>query len=71
MIDPERLTFTDEKLDVSIIEIKPFDGIVHFLDIDDNVLSEKNFNEFYKDQTVYILHYPKGYKSSYSMGKFK
>ena len=71
MIDPERLTFTDEKLDISIIEIKPFDGILHFLDIDDNVLSEKNFNEFYKDQTVYILHYPKGYKSSYSMGKFK
>lgn len=72
MIDPERLTFTDEKLDVTIIEIKPFDGILHFLDIDDNTLLEKNFNDFYKDKTIlYILHYPNGYKSSFSIGKFK
>ena len=40
-IDPDRLTFTDEKLDVTIIEIKPFDWILHFLDKDDNLLRER------------------------------
>ena len=35
------------------------------------IYSEKDPNELYKDETVYILHYPRGYKSSYSMGKFK
>ncbi len=58
MIDPNRLTFTDEKLDATIMEIKPFDEILHFLDIDDNIFSEKDPNELNKNETVNILHYP-------------
>ena len=71
MIDPDRITFTNANLDVTIIEIKPFDGILNFLDIDDRIFAEKNFKDLYKNQTIYILHYPSGYISSYSLGNFK
>ena len=48
-----RLTFTSKNLDITIIEIKPFDGINNFLDIDENIF-EDNYNEYYKDKSVYI-----------------
>ena len=71
IIDDSRIIFTDKELDVTIIEIKPYDKIIHFLDIDDEAFSEDiNFN-IYKDEKIYILQYPKGSKASHSVGKIK
>ena len=60
-IDQLRITITNEKYDFTIIEIKDDDGIElnSFLEIDDQIYEEK-INSIYKDQQVYLLHYPNG-----------
>ena len=63
-----RKIFENKDLDTFIIEIKPnFDKIYDFLDIDENIF-DSNYNEKYKNITAYILQYPNGIKSSYSVG---
>ena len=72
LINDSRLVFTDTQIDITIIEIKLFDKIIHFLDIDEDILNEEeNVNNSYKDQQIYILQYPKGKKASHSVGKVK
>ena len=71
MIDAERIVLTNKKLDITIIEIKPFDGIIYFLDIDERILYNENYNELYKNEIIYLLQYPKGLKSSHSLGRMK
>ena len=63
VINEPRITFTDEELDVTIIEIIPeVDGINNFLEVDEE------FDEFNIKEKIYILQYPKG-ELSYSFGK--
>ena len=70
-LDKFRIVFTDEKLDVSIIEIKPeIDGIYYFLDID-NYIFDNNYNQLCKKRPAYILQYPKGLQPSFSIGIIK
>ena len=71
VINDSRLVFTDKEIDITIIEIKPFDKINHFLDIDEDILTEKNYNNSYKNEQIYILQYPNGKKASYSVGRVK
>ena len=72
LIDDSRLVFTDKEIDITIIEIKLFDKIVHFLEIDEDILTEEeNDNNSYKEEQIYILQYPKGEKASYSVGRVK
>ena len=69
LIDDFRLVFTDKTLDVTIIEIKQYDKIIHFLDDDEVILTgEGNSNQSYKESQIYILQYPSGKKVSYSLG---
>ena len=60
-IDDSRMTYTnpDKDIDISIIEIKPEDGIKDYLEIDDDANNEILESE-YKNKSIYILHYPKG-----------
>ena len=65
-IDESRITFANEKYDVTFIEIRPTDGIDKdsFLDIDNDIFKD---DYTYKDMPIYLLHYPKGeaiYKAS-------
>ena len=54
VINGPRITFTDEKLDITIIEIiSKVDGINDFLEVDDN------FDDIVVKQEIYILHNPK------------
>jgi len=55
IIDDSRITFTDKDLDVTIIEIKPYDKIIHFLDIDEEAFSEDIDVNIYKNEKIYIL----------------
>ena len=65
VINEPRITFTDEKLDITIIEIiSKVDGINDFLEIDNN------FDEIVEKQKIYILQNPKG-KPSFSLGNIK
>ena len=63
-----RKVFENEALDTFIIEIKPnFDKIFDFLDIDENIF-DNNYIKNYMKLSAYVLQYPKGCKSSYSVG---
>ena len=69
----KRKTYTDVKMDVTIIEIKKEDEIKDFLQLDDKIIngikSDSNHNSEYKDETIYIIQYPEG-KLSVSYGIF-
>ena len=60
-IDEKRKTFTSEKYDVTIIEMKPTDGIKldSFMEIDKDIYKD-NYKEIFKNKSIYLLHYPKG-----------
>ena len=59
-----RLKYTNEDYDVTIIEIKNEDNVNHYLEIDDKVINDiinnHNQNKDFIDKTVYIMQYPEG-----------
>ena len=66
-----RMKYTNEKYDITIIELKDTDEIKHYLELDDiiikNIMNNQNNNIEYLDETMYIIQYPKG-KLSVSYG---
>ena len=57
-INKERKTFTSEKYDITIIEIKSSDEIdIDYLDIDEKIFDENNKIDF-KELNIYLIHYP-------------
>ena len=67
-IEHKRKTYTDEKLDITIIEIIPNkDEIKNFLEIDENIFSN-TYENIYKKKEIYLLQYPLGKASSHSEG---
>ena len=66
-----RLKYTNEKYDVTIIELKEQDNIKNYLELDDNIINNIinniNKNKEYIDETIYIIQYPEG-KLSVSYG---
>ena len=69
-IDKNRIKYTNEELDTTIIEIKPKeDKIDNFLDIDFSI--EKDLENIYNNKSIYILHYPKGTNANVSFGLTK
>ena len=67
----DRIKYTNEDYDITIIEIKEKDGIKNFLELDekiiDDIINNKNKNDKFKDETMYIIQYPEG-KLSVSYG---
>ena len=63
-IDNSRKKYTnpDNKIDITIIEIKSIDKINYFLEYDKDIINKNE--EFikldYKNKSIYILHYPNG-----------
>ena len=59
-----RMKYTSEKFDTTIIEIKNEDNIKNYLELDDiiidNIINNKNKNVDYIDKTIYIIQYPEG-----------
>ena len=70
----ERMKYTNKDNDITIIEIKKEDQITNFLELDEkiikDILNDKNENNEYKDETIYIIQYPEG-KLSISFGILK
>jgi len=60
----DRIKYSSQKYDITIIEIKEKDNINNFLELDDiitsDILNNKNENIEYIDKTIYIIQYPKG-----------
>ena len=59
-----RMKYTNEEYDITIIEIKKEDEINNYLELDDNIINDiinnNNKNKNYMDKTIYIIQYPKG-----------
>ena len=59
-----RMKYTNEEYDITIIEIKEKDNIENYLELDDiildDILNTNNQNKEYEDKTIYIIQYPKG-----------
>jgi V8-like Glu-specific endopeptidase len=60
----KRFYYTNEKYDFTIIEIKEYDFIDKFLEVDEGV-----FSETYEKKYIYILQYPQ--KNQYDSSKYK
>ena len=80
-IDQKRIVFTNEFLDVTIIELyqKEKDNFNNLVNINDfiqyfeldNNFNKENYSEIYKEKEIYILVYPFNQYSSFSEGKLK
>ena len=75
-INNKRKIFTsdEKKYDIIIIEIISDDGFnnENFLDIDDLLFEGDNLNNNYKENnSIYLIHYPKGFKPKLSFGIIK
>ena len=68
--DKERKTYTNIDYDITIIELKPKESEFLFLEIDEKFFL-KNPNDFYKDLSIYLMHYPNGKKVELSDGKIQ
>ena len=59
-----RMKYTNEEYDITIIEITGQDKIYNFLELDDNIIYDiifdKNKNMQYLDSTIYAIQYPEG-----------
>ena len=66
-----RLIYTNEEYDVTIIEIKPIlDKISNFLELDEKLFNE-NKECIFNKQSIYVLQYPGGESTSVSFGIIK
>ena len=54
-----RIKYTNQKYDITIIEIKPDDNINDYLELDENIMKEGN-NISYVKNSIYIIQYPEG-----------
>jgi len=66
-----RMKYTNEEYDITIIELQDKDEINNYLELDDAIIdyliNDNNKNDRYLDETVYIIQYPEG-KLSVSYG---
>jgi len=69
-IEDDRNIYSNEAFDITIIELKKEDGIVNYLELDDNLLKE-NSEIGYQSKTIYNLHYSKKGKACVSYGILK
>ena len=63
----KRITFFNEKYDISIIQLQESDNIQNFLELDENLFIDKE-NVYYVNKSVYVLQYPKGKNAMVSYG---
>ena len=58
----DRMIYTSQKYDITIMEIKDVDGIKNYLELDDKIINDiiNNNNEMmdYIGKTIYIIQYP-------------
>ncbi len=66
IIDEKRKIYTNDKYDLTIIEIKKEDGLKNdsFFEIDNRIFN--NNKKVFIKQSIYLLHYPKGKEMKWS-----
>ena len=67
-INDKRLIYTNEKYDITIIEINPVkDNIFNYMELDEKIYKEQS-QIFYSKESAYIIHYANGDKVLVSYG---
>lgn len=67
-----RKIYTNQKFNVTFLELEPDDKINNFLEVDPNVFKSKDIiKNIYPKSSLYILNYLKGNKIACSSGLFK
>ena len=66
----DRKIYFNNDYDITIIEIIEDDGIDKYLELDENIFKDET-KAYFKDISIYILHYPYGNKASVSYGLSK
>ena len=64
-----RIKYTNKEYDITFIELKENDGIIKFLELDNNI--KTNVNIPYIGESIYILHYPGSKNVATSYGILK
>jgi len=62
-----RIKYTNEEYDITIIEIKEEDEIKDYLELNENIM-KKGSNELYINNTIYIIQYPGGKRLGITYG---
>ena len=64
ILNKNRMKYTNEEYDITIIEKKEEDNINHYLELDDiiinDIVNNINKNKGYINETIYIIQYPEG-----------
>ena len=72
-LDQNRLKYTNEKLDITIIEIKEHDDLGNkYLELDDNMINSNNTKDLinlYSSESIYLINYPGNENVVVSYGK--
>ena len=63
----KRKTYFNKKYDLALIELKEYDNINNYLELDNN-LFKNEIKAFYEDISIYVLHYPLGNNAAVSYG---
>ena len=73
VIDESRKVYKENPYDITMIEIKESDGfnMTKLLEIDYEIYDEGQLNDKFKNEPIYLIHYPKGSNSSFSNGVIK
>ena len=66
-IDPTRNTYFNKEYNTTIVELKEFDNINNYLELDDNLFNN-NIKSIFEKESIYILQYLNGGKASVSYG---
>ena len=66
-IDPTRNIYFNKGCNTTIIELKDYDNITNFLELDDNLFSN-NIKSIFENESIYILQYLNGAKAIVSYG---
>ena len=66
-IDPTRNIYFNKGYNTTIIELKDYDNITNFLELDDNLFGN-NIKSIFENESIYILQYLNGAKAIVSYG---
>ena len=65
--DSKLYSSKEKEYDMMVLRLKQDDGISDYLEFDNNIFNE-NSEILYGNESIYILHYPRGEKSAVSFG---
>ena len=66
----KRKIYSNKDFDLTLIEIKDFDRINNYFELDENLLTQENPKLFYENKTIYVIQYLNMGKASVSYGIF-